>query len=104
MRYLLHTALAQSRFGYIPDNVDVPDTELPQLILQVVNWFLMIVGVLALVFLIYGGFLYITSHGDENQVEQAKKVILFAVIGIVVIGIAASIVNFVIDPFVGGAI
>jgi hypothetical protein len=84
--------------GYAP-----PARNLPGTIIGIVNFVLIIVGVLALAFLVYGGFLYITSRGDETQVEAAKRVIFNAIIGIVVIGVAAALVNFVIDAVLLGA-
>ncbi len=71
--------------------------DLPTMIVNIINWTLTLVGVLALAFIVYAGFLYITSRGDEGQVEKAKNIIVNAVIGIVIIGIAAVLVNFVID-------
>jgi TRAP-type C4-dicarboxylate transport system permease small subunit len=79
-----------------------PARNLPATILGIVNFILIIVGVLALAYLVYGGFLYITSHGDESQTEKAKNVIVYAVVGILVIGIAAALVNFVIDAVLLG--
>jgi len=70
--------------------------DLPSAIMTIVNYVLVIVGVIALAFLVYGGFLYITSHGDSSQVDAAKQTIINAVIGIVVIGVAAALVNFVV--------
>ena len=70
--------------------------DLPTAIITIVNYVLIIVGVLALAYLVYGGFLYITSHGDSGQVDEAKSTIVNAVIGIVVIGVAAALVNFVV--------
>ena len=72
------------------------ERDLPSAIMNVVNYALIIVGVLALAFIVYGGFLYITAHGDDKQVDSAKGIIINAVIGIVVIGIAAALVNFVV--------
>ena len=40
------------------------------------------------------------AHGDSGQVDSAKEVIIYAVIGIVVIGIAAALVNFVVGAVV----
>lgn len=77
--------------------------DLPQVILRIINYVLAIVGVIALAYLVYGGFMYITSAGNEEKVEAAKTIIVNAVIGIVVIGVAAAIVNFVIRG-VGGAV
>lgn len=83
--------------GYAP-----PARDLPSTIIGVINFLLIIVGVLALAYLVYGGFTYITAGGDENKVDQAKLMIRNAIIGIVVIGIAAAVVNFVIDAILVG--
>jgi type IV secretion system pilin len=70
---------------------------LPQIILNLINYVLAIVGVIALAYLVYGGFRYITSAGNEETIEEAKRIIFNAIIGIVVIGVAAALVNFVIQ-------
>lgn len=77
--------------------------DLAQVILRLINYVLAIVGVIALAYLVYGGFMYITSAGNEEKVEAAKLIIVNAVIGIVVIGVAAAVVNFVIRG-IGGAV
>ena len=64
---------------------------------DVVNWFLFIVGAIAVIMLIYGGFKYITSGGDASNVTAAKNTILYAVIGLIVVVLAGAIVNFAID-------
>lgn len=63
---------------------------------KIVNWFLGFVGLLAAIMLIWGGIKYIISLGDEQEAETAKKLILYAIIGLLVIGIAAAVVNFVL--------
>jgi len=83
--------------GYAP-----PARNLPATIIGIVNFVLIIVGVLALAFLVYGGFLYITSGGNDQTIEKAKSIIINAIIGIVVIGVAAALVNFVIDAILLG--
>jgi heme/copper-type cytochrome/quinol oxidase subunit 2 len=75
--------------------------DLATVILNLINYVLAIVGVIALAFLVYGGFRYITSAGNEDAIAAAKLIILNAIIGIVVIGVAAALVNFVIRG-VGG--
>jgi TRAP-type C4-dicarboxylate transport system permease small subunit len=80
----------------VVDGYSPPARDLPSTILIIVNYVLVIVGVVALAYLIYGGFLYITSHGDTSQVDSAKNTIVYAVIGIIVIGVAAAVVNFVV--------
>ncbi|MDP3685911.1 MAG: pilin [bacterium] len=81
--------------------VGLPDAPLEQLILRIINTALILAAVVALGFLVYGGFRYITSRGDEREVESAKDTITYAVIGLVVLGIAAAIVNFVVGAVLG---
>ena len=47
--------------------------------------FLAIFGSVATLVIIYGGILYITSGGDSQKTERAKKVITYALIGIVIV-------------------
>lgn len=70
-------------------------TDLGSAILGIVEVSLLLVGVLALGFIVYGGFRYMTARGDEREVEEAKNILTYSVIGIVVIGLAFAIVRFV---------
>lgn len=65
----------------------------------IVNTILALVGLLAAGMIIYGGIQYIIARGDESAAEEAKKTILYAVIGLVVIGLSAAIVRFVVQGF-----
>lgn len=51
---------------------------------------------IAALMVVIGGFRYILAHGDSNAVAQARKTVLYAIIGLVVIMVAFSIVTFVI--------
>lgn len=64
---------------------------------NLINAFLFIVGGLAVVMVIYGGFKYITSGGDAQAVASAKNTIIYAVIGIAVAVLAYAITKFVYD-------
>lgn len=68
-----------------------------EILQNIVKWLLTLVGTIATISLLYGGYLYITSQGEEDQAKQAKHIILYSVIGIIVIGISAIIVNVVIN-------
>lgn len=75
-------------------------SDLGTALFSLVNIFLILVGVVATIILIYGGVQYIISRGDDGAVEKAKNTILYSVIGIIVIGLAAAIVNFVIRAII----
>jgi len=53
------------------------------------------VGILFVVFLIYGGFLILMSQGEEEKVKKGKNILVYGVIGVFIILSAYSIVIFV---------
>src|SRR3989344_2494185 len=58
-------------------------------IIRIINALLVLAAIAAIVFVIIGGVRYITSQGDEDATEQAKNSIIYAIIGIIVIILAA---------------
>jgi hypothetical protein len=54
-------------------------------------------GLVAVVIMLYGGFIWMTAAGNEDRVETAKKLIGAGVIGLVIILSSFLIVNFVVD-------
>jgi len=68
---------------------------LGQNITQIINFFLGLLGLIAVAFLIYAGVLMVTAGGNEETVGKARKVITYAVIGIVIILLSYTVVTFV---------
>lgn len=73
--------------------------KLPDLIKNVINLLLFIVGVIAVIAIVIGGIRYTTSNGDSSQTKAAKDTILYAVIGLIVAIMSFAIVNFVVTAF-----
>lgn len=71
-------------------------TRLNNFIRKIVNILSAIVGVVAVIMIIYGGFRYITSGGNDTSVTSAKNTILYAIIGLVVVALSQIIVHFVL--------
>lgn len=67
------------------------------IITTVINLFSMIVGIIAVIMIIYGGLRYITSGGDSTKITSAKNTIIYALIGLVVVALAQFIVKFVLN-------
>lgn len=59
-----------------------------------------VVGIIAVIMIIVGGFLYITSGGDSSKTKNARNTIVYALIGLVIAVLAQVIVGFVIDQAV----
>lgn len=72
-------------------------TGINDLITKIVNIFSIIVGIVSVIMIIYGGFRYVTSGGDSSNVSNAKNTIIYAIIGLVVVALAQFIVQFVLD-------
>ncbi len=56
---------------------------LSQIAMNVLNFLLGIFGTLAIIMLLIGGIMYMTSAGDDNRIEAGKKIFKYSVIGIV---------------------
>jgi hypothetical protein len=59
------------------------------------NWLLLLAAVVAVAAVIYSGFMYITSAGDSDQAEKAKKNLTWAIIGVVLVAFSAVLVTWI---------
>jgi hypothetical protein len=64
------------------------------LAINVSNWILGIVGSLTLVMFIWGGVMFMISSGASDKVGQAKKIIVAAVVGLIIVFSSWLIINF----------
>jgi hypothetical protein len=64
------------------------------LLINVANYLFSIVGALALLFFIYGGFTLILSRGATDQVKKGKDIMVAAVIGLIIVFGAYMLVRF----------
>ncbi|PID30847.1 hypothetical protein CSA80_03730 [Candidatus Saccharibacteria bacterium] len=64
---------------------------------DIINIFSTIVGVVAVIMIIWGGLRYITSGGDSGKISNAKNTIIYALIGLIVVALAQFIVKFVLN-------
>jgi lysylphosphatidylglycerol synthetase-like protein (DUF2156 family) len=68
---------------------------------NLLNALLGLLGIVLVVFLVYGGIKYMTAQGVEKQVIEAKQIMLNAVIGLVIVVSAYAISTFVINVLSG---
>ncbi len=64
---------------------------------QIIGIALSLVGVIFLVLMVYGGFMWMTAGGESEKVKKAKTLITNAVIGLIIITAAYMITNFVLS-------
>mgnify|MGYP001616845830 FL=1 len=60
-----------------------------------------LLGIVAVVIILIGGFTWMTAGGNEEKVGEAKKWIFAGVIGLAIILSAYALANFVINSLVG---
>ncbi|MFC1599816.1 PKD domain-containing protein [Patescibacteria group bacterium] len=85
---------APSSEGYDPTLTQ--QTNLRDFIVNAVNFVLGFLGLVAVIMVIYGGFMYVIAGGAEEQTTKGKKSVMYAVIGIVIILVSYALVNTVI--------
>lgn len=99
INYLLLATLASG--GYLGSTKAITwpnqNADVGQIADTAINWFFGLAGVLFVVMFIYGGVKYMTSAGNEESSQEAKKLLLNAVIGLVVIGVAYAVASYVAD-------
>ena len=69
---------------------------------DVVNIMFFIVGVMAVIMIIWGGIRYVLSAGNSAALTSAKNTIVYSIIGLIIAILAFVIVDFVIGIFAGG--
>jgi len=69
-------------------------------IMAIVNVLLGFLGIIAIIIVLYGGFVWLTSGGNEEKVSQAKKIITAGIIGLVIIFVSFAIASFVITQLI----
>ena len=87
--------------GYKTD--DAPN-QLNTHIATIINVVLSMLGIIFLLLMLYGGFLWMTAAGDEPKVTKAKDLIIAAIIGVILIVSAYAISYFIIEKVTTGAL
>ena len=64
---------------------------------SILNIVLAIMGAVAFLMLVIAGLRYTISQGDPTRVADSKRMIVYTLVGLVVIALAATVVNFVIS-------
>lgn len=77
------------------------DTELIPAITNIINIALGLLGIIAVVIILIGGFRWMTAAGREDQVDSAKKTIFAGIIGLAIILSSWALATFVIDSLAG---
>jgi len=72
-------------------------SSVPQLLGNVLRALFGVLGSIALLMFIYGGFLWLTSGGEAEKIKKGKDTMVWAILGIAIIFSSFAIVSFVIN-------
>lgn len=78
-------------------------TELPkycdegEIYKKIIFWLYFILGIGAVIMVVYGGYVYMTARGNDAQTKKAKTILLYTVAGLAVAIIATAIVTIVVN-------
>ena len=67
--------------------------------LNTLNFLLGVVGVITIIMLVVGGIMYLTSAGNENKIDTAKKIVKWSIVGIAITLAALVIVKQIASFF-----
>lgn len=104
---LISAGLSLANFAFA-QNIDVGVNEInetivlsatdPRIIIaRIINITLLFLGVIAVGLVVYAGFLWMTSGGSEDKIDEAKKILRNAVIGLVIVLSAWGIASFILS-------
>ncbi|MEK7540027.1 MAG: hypothetical protein AAB558_02160 [Patescibacteria group bacterium] len=72
-----------------------------EVVVNVIEFALGLIGLLALVMFIYGGFVILTAHGNADQFKKGTHTLLYAVLGMAVILTSYSVLNYIFTNIYG---
>ncbi len=86
--------------GQIATELGQQQQDLRITIARIIRTAMSLLGIIAVLIILYGGFKWMTSGGSDEAVGDAKKIITAGVIGLIIILTAYAIASFVINSLV----
>lgn len=71
-------------------------------IADIINFVLLFAGIFAVVAFVVSGFMFILGFGSDSSIQRARKIMIWAAVGLVVIIFAFVLVDFIVDLATAG--
>lgn len=85
------------------EEVMAAETDIGAIIVTVIQWIMGIVGLICVIMIIYGGVTYATAAGVEERIETGKKILMWAIVGLIISIVAFTLAKTIVGMFgVGG--
>lgn len=78
------------------DGDKIADDAIQKLIIDILNWALVGVGTVVVIFVVIGGIMYMTAAGSAERAKSGTKIIGNAILALVLYLLMISILNFII--------
>ncbi|MEA3273088.1 MAG: pilin, partial [Patescibacteria group bacterium] len=76
----------------------LPDGSISEIVFNLASWLLILLGSFAVIGFVISGILYLTSAGNEDRMETAKKGMIYSIIGVIV-GLLGYIIVQAVDTW-----
>jgi len=80
----------------IGDGENEIPTTIWTVVLNVMRILLQVAGIVAVCFLIFNGYQYLTSNGDSSKISKAKTGLLQAIVGLAIAVLSSTIIYFIV--------
>ena len=80
-----------------PDDDTVSSSDLRDTIRRLLNVILGFLGIITVVMVIYGGFMWLTAAGNDDNVAKGRHTLLWAALGAILIGIAWTVSSYILS-------
>lgn len=83
--------------GTIAGEIELGTQDIRVTVARIVNVAMGLLGIVAVVIILLGGFKWMTAGGNDEKVKEAKKLIVSGIIGLIIILTAYAIAQFVLN-------
>jgi hypothetical protein len=95
--FICHPAYAQAdQMTAVAESAGLSTTDAVVIVARLIRWFLTFLGIIAVVLIMYAGWVYMTSQGEPAKTEKAKTIIRNAIIGLLIILSSYAITSFIV--------
>ena len=77
-------------------NLALTNSDPRETAVKIINTALGFLGLIAVVIVLYGGFMWMTAAGNEERISKAKQILTAGIIGLVIIAMAWAIASYVV--------
>ncbi len=81
--------------GTVGENSNYTDRSIAEILIDILNAALSLIFLIVLGFLVYGGYYWMVSGGNEEKVRKARQILTASLIGLLIVLSALSIVTFI---------